>query len=560
MKHIYTAITLFFFAGISYGQTAPQWSINNGLVSVKSNAFISVKGDVHQEAGNIDNSETIYVTGNWTNNAPNPMSSTANNEGIVRFVGDEQTIDGSEVVNFYDLHLQETGIKHANQDVEVYGKLYLNDREFEANTHTISIKNPDIDAIQTGLNGTWGFVSNLDNGALERATNSTQDYFYPVGSALGTNRFRPINIKPQNTNASAYAVRFANTDATNESYDRSSRAWTICETNPNYYHRISQTLGNTTAMLEFFYNTGLDNVWNGLAKWENSAWAEMTTLVDNGTDATYNLQKLQTSTAISDFAPNPFILSNLAPAIDLAVGPSGVCANTLLEIEAIGNYNSFDFYIDSTLVASQSDNIYEQFSTPEGIRIIHVAGSNGTCGRSSDTLQLRVYPAFTATTGADTIVVTGTAATLYGINADFYEWTNDPLISCLSCESTVIYPTASQTFYVTMENIEGCALIDSMRVEVREDVANILFIPNVLTPNNDGKNDTWKIENIEQFPRNSVTILNRWGDKVFYSKVYNNEWNGDFGGGKLPAGTYYYVLDLGDDWGIFKGDVTIIRE
>ena len=560
MKHIYSFLNIFLLSSTLMAQTAPQWSIQGGLVSIKDNAFLSVKGDIQQESGHIDNSETIYVTGNWINHAPAPMSSTNNNEGIVRLVGDEQTISGNEVINFYDLHLQETGIKHAQQNVEIYGKLFLNDREFEANIYTISVKNPGIQAIETGLNGTWGFISNLDNGGLERATNQNENYFFPLGSALATPRFRPVNIAPSNNDNNAYKVRFANIDASNESYDRNLHDWSICETNGNFYHRISQTLGNTPAFIEFFYNQNTDNTWNGLAQWANAAWREVGQMLDNGTDALYNLQKLKTAQALNNFAPNPFILSNLAPDINFSIAPSGICANTLLQITAQGNYSNFDFFIDSALVASQSDSIYTQYSTPEGVRIIHVAGSNGHCGRSSDTLQLRVYPDFLATAAADTIIVNGTAATIYGLNADFYEWAIDPLIACLDCPSNTVSPTLSQMFYVTMENIEGCILTDSMFVDVREAVDNILFIPNVITPNNDGKNDTWIIQNIHQFPSNKVNILNRWGDNVYKADYYNNEWDGSFGGGKLPAGTYYYILDLGDNWGIFKGDITIIRE
>jgi gliding motility-associated-like protein len=87
-----------------------------------------------------------------------------------------------------------------------------------------------------------------------------------------------------------------------------------------------------------------------------------------------------------------------------------------------------------------------------------------------------------------------------------------------------------------------------------------LFIPNVITPNNDGFNDFWHIENIQFFPSNKLVILNRWGDLVYESLYYNNDWNGEYGNGLLPAGTYYYILDLGQEYGIFKGDVTIIRK
>ena len=108
--------------------------------------------------------------------------------------------------------------------------------------------------------------------------------------------------------------------------------------------------------------------------------------------------------------------------------------------------------------------------------------------------------------------------------------------------------------------MEGCFDTLSVFVEVRERVDDILFIPNVLTPNGDGFNDSWEIRNISLFPKNSVRILNRWGDQVYSTNNYTNNWDGSYGNGLLPAGTYYYILDLGGSWGVFKGDVTILRE
>src|SRR5699024_8818475 len=77
-----------------------------------------------------------------------------------------------------------------------------------------------------------------------------------------------------------------------------------------------------------------------------------------------------------------------------------------------------------------------------------------------------------------------------------------------------------------------------------------IVINNLVSPNNDHKNDTWIIENIENYPNNSVTIFNRWGNVVFQKTGYKNEWNGTanrgatLGGGKLPNGTYFYVIKV----------------
>jgi gliding motility-associated-like protein len=73
-----------------------------------------------------------------------------------------------------------------------------------------------------------------------------------------------------------------------------------------------------------------------------------------------------------------------------------------------------------------------------------------------------------------------------------------------------------------------------------------LITPQFLSPNNDGKNDVWIIQNIEFYPDNKVTVYNRWGNIVFEAEPYANDWNGHYkgkAGDSLPASTYFYVVD-----------------
>jgi gliding motility-associated-like protein len=91
----------------------------------------------------------------------------------------------------------------------------------------------------------------------------------------------------------------------------------------------------------------------------------------------------------------------------------------------------------------------------------------------------------------------------------------------------------------------------------------VVLIPGILTPNQDGYNDGWVIGGIEAYPDHRVTILNRWGDVVFEASPYNNDWEGQcntglkLGGDKLPRGTYYYVVYLGEGEEIIKGFVEL---
>lgn len=78
-------------------------------------------------------------------------------------------------------------------------------------------------------------------------------------------------------------------------------------------------------------------------------------------------------------------------------------------------------------------------------------------------------------------------------------------------------------------------------------------IPSGFSPNNDGVNDKFIIDNISDYPENKLTILNRWGSVVYEKVSYQNEWEGTNDNGvkigkeDLPVGTYFYILDLGEN-------------
>ncbi len=85
--------------------------------------------------------------------------------------------------------------------------------------------------------------------------------------------------------------------------------------------------------------------------------------------------------------------------------------------------------------------------------------------------------------------------------------------------------------------------------------------PTIITPNLDGKNDVFFINNLEViYPEIHVSIFNRWGSLVFESFGYDQPWNGTNNGQDLPMGTYFYKIELNDiENTIFTGDISIIR-
>jgi gliding motility-associated-like protein len=71
-------------------------------------------------------------------------------------------------------------------------------------------------------------------------------------------------------------------------------------------------------------------------------------------------------------------------------------------------------------------------------------------------------------------------------------------------------------------------------------------VPAVITPDGDGRNDSWVLVNLEKADQNSVAVFDRWGSVVFEASMYDNDkiqWHGvASNGNKLLAGTYFYVI------------------
>lgn len=85
-------------------------------------------------------------------------------------------------------------------------------------------------------------------------------------------------------------------------------------------------------------------------------------------------------------------------------------------------------------------------------------------------------------------------------------------------------------------------------------------IPNVITPNGDGKNDTFFIDGLGAYPENNLIIFNRWNNEVFNSQGnYKNNWTGE----GLNDGSYYYLLRIKDKSGVWQsltGYITLLRK
>lgn len=102
----------------------------------------------------------------------------------------------------------------------------------------------------------------------------------------------------------------------------------------------------------------------------------------------------------------------------------------------------------------------------------------------------------------------------------------------------------------------GAVIIDVMLDPLDPNV----YVPDGITPNNDGTNDRLVIEGIENHAENELILFDRWGNLVFQASPYKNSWDGTFNNAPLPEGAYYYVLKTDiTNKRTLKGRVYIIR-
>ena len=81
-------------------------------------------------------------------------------------------------------------------------------------------------------------------------------------------------------------------------------------------------------------------------------------------------------------------------------------------------------------------------------------------------------------------------------------------------------------------------------------------IPGGLSPNGDGNNDFWDIQGLVDYPDASVTVFDRWGQKVYSGTSQDPAWDGTSNGRECPTADYYYVIDLGNGQ-TYNGVVTL---
>jgi gliding motility-associated-like protein len=166
----------------------------------------------------------------------------------------------------------------------------------------------------------------------------------------------------------------------------------------------------------------------------------------------------------------------------------------------------------------------------------------------------------TADAGEDIVLIEGESVSLNGsvdgTNLRYF-WTPSSYLDNPDILKPKASPPENITYTLNVFSEDGCNLMATDQVDIR--VLMNLKIPNAFSPNADLINDYWEIAALNTYPEARIRVFNRYGQTVFKSVGYDEEWDGNFEGNPLPAGVYYYTIDLKTESPILKGSVLIMR-
>jgi gliding motility-associated-like protein len=254
-----------------------------------------------------------------------------------------------------------------------------------------------------------------------------------------------------------------------------------------------------------------------------------TTVTYTATDSAGNVSVCSFQVTVS--VPELFPVSQNVSCYGNQDGTATVIVNN-----AVGPFN-FDWGILGTdsLITGLSPGSYSVIVT-DGL------------GCSADTVIVITEPLpFLVQTLSVTVATCGfedaqvTVETAGGTLPYTYLWSNGQTTENLQNVSEGVYELLAS-------DANGCA--DTLSVMIDCEFGKV---PQLVTPNGDGHNDFWVIPGIDNFPDATVELYNRWGTLIFKANPYLNNWEGysaaitTVGNGRLPAGTYFYVIQLTKD-------------
>lgn len=255
------------------------------------------------------------------------------------------------------------------------------------------------------------------------------------------------------------------------------------------------------------------------------------------------------------------------PQIDSLILPSTICSGTCIDITALtSNYpKQYQWsFIGAEPTSSVSKDAYVCFYDTGAYNIVLNVSSPG--GSAQKDQQIRVVPS-PSLRFSDTSLSAKykTQLTLLPCaSAEQISWFKNDRLICKDCDTLTILAKDLRSSYKCVLKNYDCSDSCTYFVDVT-DIATEVWLPSAFSPNNDGKNDYFRI--ITDNPNVIITnfsIYNRFGQRIYREDGRSNKgWDGTYNGKTVDIGTYYWLLkykiDGSNEEFLKKGDVMLVH-
>lgn len=220
---------------------------------------------------------------------------------------------------------------------------------------------------------------------------------------------------------------------------------------------------------------------------------------------------------------------------------------------------SYTWYHNGMPVAAPSKPSFE--TTTGGYYQVKVL-MDGCGSFLSDSVRITVHSMKNIVVSPAVTICPPQSVTLYASGGATYQWSPALGINFTDIPDPVVNPTSTTVYQVLVTSDLGCEKQLSVPVIV---ACDSLVVPSGFSPNSDGINDGYVIEEIWKYPGNRIWIFNRSGNLIFHTVDYQNDWdgsgrsNGLINGTRAQDGTYFYILDLADGSRPRSGFIVIRR-
>jgi gliding motility-associated-like protein len=256
----------------------------------------------------------------------------------------------------------------------------------------------------------------------------------------------------------------------------------------------------------------------------------------------------------------------VVPSVTITQSINNVCPGTPINFTAVVQNGdkepAFKWWVNGN---KAGENNYQFTSTTlkNGDIVNCQATITGRClttnTPTSNPLTVTLLPEPTVDAGPDKLIHYTDQIQLNGSatgDIQSIQWSPATGLDNPSILNPIATPLETTKYFLTIQTKNTCVATDSVTIKV---LPLDVEIPNAISPNHDGVNDTWTIKHLDLFSTCIVKIFNRYGAQIFTSTGYPRPWDGTYNNKALPAGTYYYIIDLKDGSEARSGYVVILR-